>query len=249
MLIYELIEKGRDILYNIYCDESCHLPHDSSDVMVLGAMSCTESNKKDIFNDIRQIKEKHGLSSWFEIKWTKVSKAKVDFYKDLIDYFFYNEDLNFRGLIAKNKKTLNHTKYNQGDYNLWYYKMYFLLLDPITDETDEEYKIYIDIKDTLGGPRVKKLEEVLCNNIYDFKHEVIRYVKQINSKESEILQLTDILIGALSYFHRELYFESDCNSGKKEIIDYIVDKYRVDFSKKTNKYQNKFNIFIWKPRR
>ena len=45
-----------------------------------------------------------------------------------------------------------------------------------------EYRIFIDIKDTKGGPKVKKLHEVLCNYRYDFKHKVIRDIKQINSK-------------------------------------------------------------------
>ena len=51
----------------------------------------------------------------------------------------------------------------------------------------EEYRIFIDIKDTCGGTKVKKLQEVLCNNKYDFKHEVIRDIQQIKSNESEIL--------------------------------------------------------------
>jgi len=86
--------------YNIYCDESCHLEKDKSNIMVLGAMSCLIENKKEIFNDIRSIKEIHGLSKSFEIKWTKVSESKIEFYKDLVDYFFRNEKLSFRGLIA-----------------------------------------------------------------------------------------------------------------------------------------------------
>ena len=43
-------------MINIYCDESCHLEHDDSDIMVLGAMSCEAEEKSNIFNDIRKIK-------------------------------------------------------------------------------------------------------------------------------------------------------------------------------------------------
>ena len=232
-------------MINIYCDESCHLEHDNSDIMVLGAMSCNFEEKTKIFNDIRKIKMDHELSSKFEIKWTKVSKSKIEFYKKLVDYFFENNNLWFRGIVARHKKDLNNDKYNNGDYNTWYYKMYFRLLEPIIYET-ENYKIFIDIKDTHGGPRVRKLHKVLCNNKYDFKSEVIQGVYQINSKESEILQLTDLMIGALSYYNRGLY-ENGLNDGKKELINYIQTKFQVNLKCTTDRSAKKINLFIWDP--
>ena len=52
----------------IYCDESCHLEHDGSNVMVLGGISCPKEKVHEVYDDIRNIKLKHGLSSWLEIK-------------------------------------------------------------------------------------------------------------------------------------------------------------------------------------
>lgn len=230
-------------MINIYCDESCHLQKDLSDIMVLGSVYCDSNNKNKINNDIRDIKIKHGLSSWFEIKWTKISSTKIDFYKEIVDYFFENE-IYFRAVIAKNKKNLNHELYNNGSYDLWYYKMYYILLDAIINPNDE-YRIFIDIKDTKGGPRIDKLHEVLCNNIYDFKKEVIKDIKQINSKESEILQVADLFIGSLSYYNRNIM---DIENGKKQLIEYIMERYSIKMSTKTKKYEKKFNIFIWNPR-
>lgn len=230
-------------MINVYCDESCHLEKDKSDIMILGSMSCDDKIKSKINNDIRNIKMKHGLSSWLEIKWTKVSDGEINFYKELIDYFFDSE-LCFRGIVASNKKKLDHNKYNGGSFDLWYYKMYFLLLDTLIVPTDE-YRVFIDIKDTKGGPKVRKLQEVLCNNIYDFKHEVIQDIKQIDSKESEILQLADLLIGALGYYHRGLYKNGN---GKSKLIDYIINTYKIDMKNNTLRSEKKFNIFIWKPR-
>lgn len=100
-------------MINIYCDESCHLQNDSSDIMVLGGISCNDEEKKKIFNDIRLIKVKHNLSSWFEIKWTKISYKKIEFYKELIDYFFKN-NLKFRGIIATDKKILTMLNITMG---------------------------------------------------------------------------------------------------------------------------------------
>jgi hypothetical protein len=231
-------------LYSVYCDESCHLEKDKSNLMIMGAMYCDERYKKDIFDGVRNIKEKHGLSSWFEIKWTKVSMSRLNFYKELIDYIFDNKNLYFRVIIAHNKKTLNHKKYNNGSFDLWYYKMYYILLDGIIYPSNE-YRIFIDIKDTNGGPKVRKLQDVLCNNIYDFKNDVIRDIKQINSKESEILQLADLIMGSVGYYNRNLMYRENA---KKKLIEYILNNYNVKFDLTTARTEKKFNIFHWYPK-
>lgn len=231
--------------YNVYCDESCHLQNDTSPVMILGAVLCPKEEKKKVFDDIRKIKMKHGLDSRFEIKWTKVSASKIDFYVELLTYFWNNPNLCYRGLVATGKKRLNHEKYNEGDNDLWYYKMYFLMLDPIVNPSNE-YQILVDIKDTRGGKRVKKLREVLCNNKYDFKQEVIKQIVQINSKESEILQLADLINGALGFYHRQLDKEPDANKGKVLMVRELQKKCNLD--KNTARSQHKFNLFIWQPR-
>jgi len=108
---------------------------------------------------------------------------------DLIDYFFDDDDIVFRGLVITDKDTLNHSTFGQ-TYNEWYYKMYWQLLSIIDPEYG--YNFYIDIKDTNGGERIKKLEEILANSLYDFNHKIIKRVQLIRSHEVEIMQLTDI---------------------------------------------------------
>lgn len=232
------------MLYNVYCDESCHLQNDRASAMVLGAMYCPKDKKKQIYSDIRSIKKRYGLSSYFEIKWTKVSESKVDFYLDLLDYFWNNDDLHYRGLVATGKDRLDHKKFNEGDYDLWYYKMYFRMLDPIICQEDE-YHILLDIKDTRGGKRVHKLKEVLCNNIYDFSGEVIKHIGQINSSESEILQLADLINGALGYHYRKLDENIDSNNGKVAFVEKLQSKQDID--RMTSRQASKFNLFVWSP--
>lgn len=71
------------------------MPH-----MVMGAVWCEKQLTKSAFKRIREIKVKNGLSPHFEIKWSKVSKAKEKFYIELVDYFFDSAFLNFRGIVS-----------------------------------------------------------------------------------------------------------------------------------------------------
>lgn len=148
-------------------------------------------------------------------------------------------------LLAKDKSNLNHEKYNQGSHDLWYYKAYFYLLDAMIGYS-EEYRIFIDIKDTCGGTKVKKLQEVLCNNKYDFKHEVIRDIQQIKSNESEILQLTDLIMGAIGFYHNDHYSNPHSSQAKKAIVNKLFEKYKTSIIRGTYRGTSKMDIFLWK---
>ena len=69
-------------MYNIYCDESCHLENDNKKFMVLGAVWCPLDKTQEIATRIREIKEKHFNTRYRETKWNKVSQAKLEFYTD-----------------------------------------------------------------------------------------------------------------------------------------------------------------------
>ena len=86
----------------------------------------------------------------------------------------------------------------------------------------------------------------MCNNIYDFNGEVITHIGQINSRESEILQLADLINGALAYHYRKLDVQAMGNKGKLEFIKSLQKKQNIDV--KTDRSEQKFNLFIWEPR-
>ena len=121
-----------------------------------------------------------------------------------------------------------------------YYKMYFVMLKNIF-EPSGCYNIYLDIKDTLGASKVSKLHDVLANNAYDFSREMIQKVQQIQSNESELLQLTDLFIGALSYLHRGL----EKSHSKLTLIDRIRERSGISLKQNTLMRATKVNIFLW----
>jgi hypothetical protein len=228
------------LVYNVYCDESCHLENDNQSAMVLGAIWCPIEKRQEIAECLKVIKKRHGLSSSFELKWTKVSASKLPFYIDMIDYFFDCNDLHFRGLVVSDKTQLDHERYKQ-NHDDWYYKMYFIMLKAIFDP-QSHYRVYIDIKDTLGHEKITKLHDVLCNNAYDFSHKMIERVQRIHSHEAEQLQLADLLIGALSYLHRGL----QDNAAKLALIEKIKERTGYSLVKNTMLRENKFNLMMWR---
>jgi len=189
-------------LFNVYCDESCHLERDGCEVMVIGGGWCPAQRVREISQRLRDIKTAHGLHPHLEVKWNKVSPAKVDFYRDIVDYFFDENDLHFRGVLIGCKSRLDHESFAQ-DHDTWYYKMFFTLLEPIINP-NASYRIYLDIKDTRSEQKRARLEKILRSSRRDSAAQIIRKVQQIRSHESEIMPLIDLLIGAVAYYNRGL---------------------------------------------
>lgn len=91
--------------FNVYCDESCHLEHDRFKAMSLGAVWCPKSKVREISKRLVEIKARHGVGMGAEVKWTKVSPCNYDLYVDIIDYFFDDDDLHFRGLVVPDNQS------------------------------------------------------------------------------------------------------------------------------------------------
>ena len=228
--------------YNIYCDESCHLEHDGQKSMVLGALWCLKTISQDAFERIRDIKDKHHISRTFEIKWNKVSPSQVEFYLDLIDFFFDDDHLHFRALVVPDKSILDHSSHGQS-HDEFYYKMYFDLLKVIFDPRDA-YNIYLDIKDTRSQDKIEKLHKILASSNYDFSRQIIRKIQHVLSHEVELLQIADLFSGAVSYVHRGL----QTSKAKTQLIEKIRHRSRYSLLNTTLYRESKMNIFVWKPR-
>jgi len=225
-------------LYNVYCDESCHLERDQSPLMMLGAVWCRADTSRQISDRLREFKKKHCLASDFEVKWTKVSRGKIEFYLDLVDYFFDDDDLHFRGYLIE-KSGLDHASRRQ-THDDWYYKMCFRMLEPVIDPR-HRFCVYLDIKDTRSELKRQRLEYELRNKVHDHTDCVISRVQQIRSHESEIMQITDLLIGAVLHHNRQV----GTSEAKRTLIGRIQHRSGKDLTRRTWLLEPKFNLFRW----
>lgn len=215
--------------FNIYCDESCHIEHDHKDYMFLGSVSCAYPQIRRHCKRIKELKKEHNF--YAEIKWSKVSMSKVRFYLDLIDYFF-DTDLKFRAIGIK--KSQIKCDEMGSSYDDFFYKMYYLLLNYKIDTLDC-YNVYLDIKDLFSAQKVRKLKEVL-----NTKYGVFRNVQNICSHESLLMQLADLIMGAVSYNVND---KEHKNAAKMMIIERIMKHLHTGSLDMTN-HSEKLNLFF-----
>jgi len=216
--------------FNFYCDESCHLENDVHQYMLISYVSSAYNQVQIHHENILELMEKHNF--YAEIKWSNISKSQYAFYADLIDYFFAT-DLKFRCIVV-DKEQVDNEKYSQ-DFDTFYYKMYYQLLYHQIDMR-YVYNIYLDIKDTLSGLKIRKLREVLR-----VEYSTIRNLQNIRSHESLLMQLTDVIMGAISY---HLNFDEKRVIAKNRLIKKIQDHSSLTLTRSTPKKLDKFNLFF-----
>lgn len=226
---------------NIYADESCHLEHDQMRFMVQGAVWCSVHKAADAAKRLREFKARHRMPERYELKWAKVSPTRHQYYHDVLDYFFDDDDLHFRALIA-DKSILRHQDHQQ-THEDWYYKMLFDMLKVLLDP-ERRYRIYFDYKDNQGSRRIAKLREVLSNKLYDFDRSIIERVQLVRSHEVELMQLTDLLTGLISYLNRGLA----ANETKLSLIARMRERSKLNLQHTTLPMAEKVNLFYWHPR-
>ena len=79
--------------------------------------------------------------------------------------------------------------------------------------------------------------------MYDFHGKVLTRVQIVRTHESDILQLADLLMGAVSYANRDL----SGNSGKVEMVKRMRERSGYTLTKTTLYGEKKFNVFRWTP--
>ena len=215
--------------FNFYCDESCHLENDHLPFMLIGYVSSAYNQVKLHTEKIKQLKKDYHIP--YELKWNHLSKSAMELYKELIDYFFAT-DLQYRAIVI-DKNQLKHQQFQQ-THDDFYYKMYYQLIQKKLSP-EYNYNIYLDIKDTRSAQKVNGLKDYLNNNFVS-----IRNLQNIRSYESELMQLTDIITGALSYYLRK----ENKVIAKNKIVDRIAQHAGQALNQSSPRSEQKFNLFF-----
>jgi len=225
----------------VYCDESrqdlfCNTKSisDNNRYICIGGVWVNSSIREQVKNSIKELQKKHNLFG--EFKWKRVTPSKYDFYEELIDLFFsYDDNLKFRCIVI-DAKEIDMKTYNNDDSELGFYKFYYQLLVYWINRQDK-YRVYTDYKINRKNNRLQELKEILNSKCSD----KVELIQAIDSNESLILQLEDVLMGAVAYKYN---FKNDGIAiAKNKIINILESKLNKELNTSKSRYDKKFNIF------
>jgi len=216
----------------IYCDES---RQNMDRYMVIGGIVVSQQSLwfvEKTFAELRKL-EKIGKT---EMKWNKVSKSWQPKYERWVKEFFNLNRLNlvhFCSLIVDMHK-VDHKRFNQGDKELGFYKFYYQLLlhcfgkhycpNPVTDRLI----VYPDKRTTsydVSG-LTRYLNAGMKSKLGVGTNPFLS-VEPKESKDYDLIQTADILIGAMGYHKNGLHVVKDGSPAKRNLAAYIAKSAHV----------------------
>lgn len=229
-------------MQNIFIDESCHLEHDNIPIMCIGYIKVPQNNYAQLKEHFDALKLMHRTP--MELKWNKFSNSRLPFYKALVDFFF-NSPLEFRCILVKYKDRLNHDDFNSGSHDNFYYKLIYFLLK--TNPSNEECRVYLDIKDTRGKEKLNKIHDVFTQ--YYQGKSPFTHLQHIRSHDNVFIQLADFFIGAITYKTRTKSNPELNHAGRLEFVEYLEEASGFSLDEGTVPWETKFNIFDHQPKK
>ncbi len=182
--------------FEVYCDESnpdlLASTRSSARFLVIGSLWLPATLRARCKAEIDALRNRNRFGG--ELKWNKVSPSRESGYRDLVRWFFdQGDDLRFR-CITVDRDQVDLKLYHQGDQELGFYKFYYQLLHHWILDFDE-YSIFTDYKFNRWRDRLPVLHK--CLGVAN-RCSVVHLVQAVRSEESVLIQLADVLTGAVA---------------------------------------------------
>ena len=182
--------------YHVYADES---RQDAHRYMLYGLLFIPRGEQEQsLREDCDRLRRQH-LWGTGEFKWEKVSLGKMQVYKEFVDIFFHHADAEFRCLVVDTQK-IDYKTYHQGDRESAFYEFYYQALSRNL-RLEDEYLVFTDNRQNRQSNRLTDLKSKTNYHwlLQGAKEKLVRNVEPRDSKAEDLLQITDVLLGAVGY--------------------------------------------------
>jgi hypothetical protein len=222
--------------FEVYCDEAhpdvFTSAHPRAKFLMIGSLWLPSKIRNDIKQKIHRLRQDH--QTWGEIKWSKVSPNRQDFYLALIDLFLsYSKELRFRCIAVDRLQVNLQLHHNDGE--LGFYKFYYQLLHHWILDFNE-YSIFCDIKSNRDPKRLPVLHRCLARANLSSQ---ITQIQSLPSREVVLIQMCDLLLGAAS---SRLNKTLNDRTAKSAVVHHLEEGLGKHLSP-TPKAEEKFNVF------
>lgn len=235
----------------IFADESST---DKLRYMFIGGIWVDEQTYSQVLEECKNFKRENNWDEQTKFNWKNVSKKTLPQYCKFIDIFFkYNLQFN---CIIIDRKEIDLKANEDKDAELGFYKFYYQLLRK-NSKPNAPYYIYLDRRTNREPNRLEKLKSFLQQDTHpiDFwgirttnKGLDVKALEFVNSKSYELIQFSDILMGAISYHYNKRHLRPDASQNKCDLAQYIatkINKPNLIFNTGKSGYKN-LNLWLFK---
>ena len=167
----------------------------------------------------------HGGTS--ELKWGKVKRHNLPMYQAVMADVFKGlakKALTYHCLVIDSSKS-DHKTYNDGDHEIGFNKYLFTLLYKFARvyRSHPHFFAYLDDRTTQHTPEnMRTMLNARVARDLKLGYAPYRLVEFKDSKKSRLIQVTDILTGAIAYHTNRNFLRADAARPKKVLAEYIT---------------------------
>lgn len=211
------------------------------------------ANIQHILTNMAAYRKKFNMTK--ELKWTKITDAKLCEYRHLVEYFFAMNNVNachFHSIIFDNHKW-RHNKYNNSDRDIGLSKLYYQVLHhKFCKVCGPHGSLFVRIDRRNTSTSLEDLRRML-NNAAARDHGInttpFKVIEPADSKECDILQLNDVVLGAVCAARNGRHLLESGRASKREIAGLVLEKSGLSsFEKDTPNSMSRFTIWNMRPR-
>jgi hypothetical protein len=237
--------------FHVYCDESN--TDSGKRHPIYGGILVSVNNLATVDRAIAHWRAKEQMHG--EFAWTKVVPGRYAKYKSLVDLFLIlcstDRLMHFKAIVL-DTGTPEYRTFSRGDKELGFYKFYYHFLlryfAKFADRHRCQMEVIIDERPVKGDPYTV-LKIVLNRGIRkEFKvtTDLVSRVEPLDSKKSDLLQLADVLMGAIGYHCMDFHTRPDARPVKVELARYIAGRVGLrDLKHETPFVKEHFKIERW----
>lgn len=214
--------------YNFYCDESGI--HGGGDFYI-GAIYCSPERANILRSKFSEVRNQYECKK--EMKWTKVSASMLEAYSAFARVFL--DDLFAKFVLMRVKRGTFWRAWGPNEEER-FFKTYYVFLR-MNMSRYCRYAVYVDNKPSKSY-RWNSLRFAIQNAAYrdyEVQKKQIYSLEAISSKEDDLLQMTDILMGSLT--------SNATASAKVQLSEYVSQ----NVNKVVPSGKPKFFIYDWQP--
>lgn len=219
---------------------------------IVGGTVVQSGRLQYVLNRIAALRSKHNMNA--ELKWSKVSNQKQQAYEDLVDLFF---ELSADGYLFFHATTFDnhrwdHRQYNENDPDIGLSKLYYqMLLHQYIGSYGDLASLYVCLdrrRSTTPPGELQKILNAGAAKKFGLSFDPVRVLVMKDSKKSDMIQLNDVILGAVAAHKNGKHLQNETRAAKRDIAIRVARKAGLSEYLTTPSHRQHFTIWNFRPK-
>jgi hypothetical protein len=221
---------------------------------IVGGICLHRETLRRAYETMAAYRKKYGMHA--ELKWDKISPGKIEEYTALVAYFFAMNSTNHMHFhsICFDSHSWMHKKFNGGDADVGLSKLYYqLMVHKFVKIYGNSGSLYVRMDHRNSSTPLEDIRRMLnatAARDHGITNNPVKQLVSEDSKKCDLLQINDVILGAVCAARNGRHLIEGGNTAKKAIANLVLEKSGLaTFEKNSAPSINRFTIWNMQPKK